>query len=294
MLHQSAQQSARAWQHAVASAAPCITAQPTGKVSLSWSIEPQALSSQRDLLQLWQAMQKCAAWQAVCCLYRGPSLAPAVQYYRDGEGHRYRSRTDVLKALGLAESKAAVSKAQAAASAQIAAGDVLRATPLPLANGVLVERCGQLPAAVRWCAACFRLHPAMTLSYTPVLQRAVNRAQGPRLLYVLGFDEPCPSPCMYSLWLKLVLRPGRLGSIDPRPAFSTRINLWPVGYKATWQEDNVGSFQSEVMPGDEEGPLFRVTINPAGKGKIARVSSLQITSCTVAGCSPDMSSGNSA
>ena len=101
--------------------------------------------------RLRQATQKRTVWQVLCRSYLGPSLAPAVQYYRDGEGHRYRSRTDVLKALGLAESKAAVSKAQAAASAQMAAGDMLRATPLPLANGVLVERCGQAPAAVQWC-----------------------------------------------------------------------------------------------------------------------------------------------
>ena len=96
------------------------------------------------------------------------------------------------------------------------------------------------------------------------------------------------------LWLKSALRPCRLGSIDPRPSFSTRTNLWPVGYKATWQDDNVGSFQSEVMRGDDKGPLFSVTINPAGKGEMARVSSMQSTACTVAECSPDMSSGNPA
>lgn len=136
----------------------------------------------------------------------GKTAGTSDAYYRDGEGHRHRSRTDVLKALGLAESKAAVSKAQAAATARTAAGDMLRATPLPLVNGVLVER---------------------------------------------------------------------LGSMDPRPSFSTRTNLWPVGYKATWQDDNLGSFQSEVMRGDDRGPLFSVTIKPAGKGEMARTLAVE-------------------
>ena len=67
-----------------------------------------------------------------------------------------------------------------------------------------------------------------------------------------------------------------------------------MGYKATWQDDNVGSFQSEVMRGDDKGPLFSVTINPAGKGEMARVSSMQSTACAGAGCSPDLSTDISA
>ena len=69
--------------------------------------------------------------------------------------------------------------------------------------------------------------------------------------------------------------------MDPRPSFSTRTNLWPVGYKATWQDDNLGSFQSEVMRRDDRGPLFSVTIKPAGKGEMARVSSMQRTVCSI-------------
>ncbi|KAL3143605.1 hypothetical protein ABBQ38_002402 [Trebouxia sp. C0009 RCD-2024] len=54
----------------------------------------------------------------------------------------------------------------------------------------------------------------------------------------------------------------RLGSIDVRPSYHSRTQLWPVGYQASWQDAAVGTFHCDILEGGEEGPLFAVSLVP--------------------------------
>lgn len=52
----------------------------------------------------------------------------------------------------------------------------------------------------------------------------------------------------------------RLGSVDPRPSYHSRTQLWPVGYQATWHDAAAGTFRCDILDGGEEGPFFAVSL----------------------------------
>lgn len=63
----------------------------------------------------------------------------------------------------------------------------------------------------------------------------------------------------------------RLGSIGARPSYHSRTQLWPVGYQASWQDAAVGTFHCDILDGDEEGPLFAVSLVPPQADQAAQV-----------------------
>lgn len=63
----------------------------------------------------------------------------------------------------------------------------------------------------------------------------------------------------------------RLGSIDVRPSYHSRTQLWPVGYQASWQDAAVGTFHCDILEGGEEGPLFAVSLVPPQADQAAQV-----------------------
>ena len=71
----------------------------------------------------------------------------------------------------------------------------------------------------------------------------------------------------------LLLFSCRLGKIDTRPGYHSRTQLWPVGYHATWKDAAAGTFQCDIAEGNEEGPLFTVSLQPAEAGQAQQVQS---------------------
>jgi len=54
----------------------------------------------------------------------------------------------------------------------------------------------------------------------------------------------------------------RLGVLDPRPAYCTETQLWPIGYwaRASIPEDLSKSYLlSKISQGGDEGPLFTIS-----------------------------------
>ncbi|KAL0021618.1 hypothetical protein WJX79_009112 [Trebouxia sp. C0005] len=64
----------------------------------------------------------------------------------------------------------------------------------------------------------------------------------------------------------------RLGRIDDRPSYHSQTQLWPVGYKATWQDAAAGTFQCDILDGGGEGPLFAVSLMPPQAEQLAHQS----------------------
>ncbi|KAK9824700.1 hypothetical protein WJX72_012482 [[Myrmecia] bisecta] len=63
----------------------------------------------------------------------------------------------------------------------------------------------------------------------------------------------------------------RLGEADPRPAYHTATQLWPVGYEARVADAQVGTFVCVIRDGGAGGPIFRVRLDPAGKDNGAKL-----------------------
>lgn len=78
-----------------------------------------------------------------------------------------------------------------------------------------------------------------------------------------------------------LLPSSRLGSIDARPSYHSQTHLWPVGYRASWQDAAVGTFQCDILDGGNEGPRFAVSLVSPQADQLPQVCCLQHVSAAV-------------